>query len=271
MAKLLRIGPRKLMTRWLATRGPSCGKRCKTRLFWGEDMTVVLPDAPSEALYTYGLFDSDVTEMVIHAVTEGSCVIDAGAHLGYISLLAARLAGDTGRVVSIEPTPSTFAVLKDNLDGHPNMRPIQAALGEQNGTSMLQDFGVRYAAFNTLEADARLPGVGQEVAADQVEVEVLTVDHVVQAHSLRPNFIKVDTENHEDKVVAGMKETLHTYRPSVLLEMGSPQALEAATAIVRHGYTPHVRFSFGEIGPWSGTLADVNDRFKDVLFTPQSP
>jgi FkbM family methyltransferase len=267
LTKLMRIGPRKFMARWLARRR-GASKPCPARLFWGGEMKVVIPDAPSEALYTYGLFDPEVTELVLSVVQPGACVIDAGAHFGYVSLLCAHLAGATGRIVSIEPTPSTFAVLAENVGAQPTIMPMQAALGDRLGTTVLHDFGVRYAAWNTLEAGPRLQSVGGALQPSKVTVDVRTIDHLVQSLSLSPNFIKVDTENYEDRVARGMQATLKQFRPAVLLEVGSPQGLEAARFIVGHGYLPHVRRQRHRIEPWLGSLDEANCRFKDLLLMP---
>ena len=74
-------------------------------------MSVVLPEMISLQLYMYGLFDELVTGMALRAGRQGDVVLDVGAHFGYFTLLFSRLVGESGRIVSLEPTPSTFAVL----------------------------------------------------------------------------------------------------------------------------------------------------------------
>src|ERR1041384_4654307 len=41
--------------------------------------------------------------------------VDVGANIGLFTLIAARLVGPQGQVGSFEPTPETFARLKDNV------------------------------------------------------------------------------------------------------------------------------------------------------------
>jgi FkbM family methyltransferase len=271
LVKLCRIGPRKFLQRWLARRFPSLATPRDTRLFWGERMSVMIPDAPSETLYTYGVFDPDVTSLVLSVVSSGACVIDVGAHFGYISLLCSKLVGDSGRIVSLEPTPSTFAILQKNTSRFHNITALQAAVGDVTGTATLRDYGVRYVAFNTLAPQPRLGELQWDGAADEVEVELTTIDDIVRAHSLEPTFVKLDVENYEDKALAGMQRTLELFRPAVLVEMGSPQALDAAQRLLTRGYAPHVRQPLGDIESWGGSLEEMNDMYKDVLFLSDGP
>lgn len=111
--KLGLVGPRRFLVRQYA-RAFGAGTECKTELFFGKTMTVVLPEVISQQIYTYGLFDEIVTGMVLRAVRAGDIVLDIGAHFGYFTLLFAHLVGESGHVVSFEPTPSTFSVLMKN-------------------------------------------------------------------------------------------------------------------------------------------------------------
>ena len=120
-------------------------------------MTVVLPEVISEQIYSYGLFDEIVTGVALRAVREGDVVIDVGAHFGYFTLLFAHLVGESGRVVSFEPTPSTFSVLRNNTAALKNVTPLNMAAGRQSGRLTISDFGLTYCAWNTLSGSSRMP------------------------------------------------------------------------------------------------------------------
>jgi len=45
-----------------------------------------------------------------------------------------------------------------------------------------------------------------------------TIDKLVDALSLKPSFIKIDTEGAEYDVLEGMKETLKKFKPKIMLE-----------------------------------------------------
>ncbi len=128
LQKLFLVGPKRFMARkwarWSGTRMERVAE-----LFFGGSMTVVLPEVISEQIYSYGFFDEIVTGVALRAVREGDVVIDVGAHFGYFTLLFAHLVGESGRVVSFEPTPSTFSVLRKNTVALKNVTSLNMAAG----------------------------------------------------------------------------------------------------------------------------------------------
>ena len=108
-------------------------------------MSVVLPEMISCQLYVYGLFDELVTGMALRAGRQGDVVLDVGAHFGYFTLLFSRLVGKSGRIVSLDPTPSTFAVLQRNTAHLSNVTRLKVAASRHNGS--LTDIGLRVDLF----------------------------------------------------------------------------------------------------------------------------
>ena len=230
-------------------------------------MTVVLPEVISEQIYSYGLFDEIVTGLALHAVREGDVVIDVGAHFGYFTLLFAHLVGESGCVVSIEPTPSTFSVLRDNTTALKNVTPLNMAAGRQSGRLTISDFGLTYCAWNTLSGSSRMPQVlGQPQA--RVDVEVVRLDDLCKRESIQPDVIKIDAENFEEEVIGGLAETLLRWHPRVLMETGSEQTVQAGKALVDLDYYLFTSNQPGVLALQKNSVADVLIRNKDVLFVP---
>ena len=69
-------------------------------------------------------------------VKPGEVVIDIGANVGYYTLIAARLVGETGRVYAFEPDPTNFAILDKNvrLNGFRNVVLEQKAVSNEPGS-----------------------------------------------------------------------------------------------------------------------------------------
>lgn len=55
---------------------------------------------------------------MIKNVTPGSTVIDAGANIGYFTLLLGQLVGNKGEVISYEANSKNFELLKENVSYH---------------------------------------------------------------------------------------------------------------------------------------------------------
>ena len=69
----------------------------------------------SRTLFLYGTFEISETRLVQAFLRPGMTFLDVGAHIGYYTLIAARLVGDGGRVVSFEPGAATRAQLEANV------------------------------------------------------------------------------------------------------------------------------------------------------------
>ncbi len=70
---------------------------------------------------------------------EGDTFVDVGANEGYFSIVASKLVGPTGRVISIEPQSRLQAVLFRNLaeNSADNVRIVQSAIADVTGTATL--------------------------------------------------------------------------------------------------------------------------------------
>ena len=69
---------------------------------------------PAEALIWRGEHDREVQNAVLAVVRPGAVVYDIGAHVGAMTLGAALLAGDSGRVVAFDGDPENIARLRDH-------------------------------------------------------------------------------------------------------------------------------------------------------------
>lgn len=70
----------------------------------------------------------------------GDVVIDVGAYIGYpYTLKSAKLVGDSGKVISIEPDPRNFRILAMNVEsnGLNNTTLLNVAISEKDGESLL--------------------------------------------------------------------------------------------------------------------------------------
>lgn len=76
------------------------------------------------------------TAFYAYTPTEGDVVFDVGAGVGSETLLFSRLVGRSGRVVSIEAHPRTFARVVElcNANGLDNVTPLQVAAAESDGS-----------------------------------------------------------------------------------------------------------------------------------------
>ncbi|SCG59197.1 methyltransferase, FkbM family [Micromonospora halophytica] len=195
-------------------------KLSRGRTFWGDHLQVRLPDEISIAIRRHGFIEYELSAFFLRHLRTGMTFLDVGAHLGYFTVMAARCVGPSGRVVSFEPTPTTYALLAANTAAFSHVTTVDAAVWSSPGTLRLTDHGVGYSPYNSAFR-SRLPeAVRQRVATTVHEVPAVTLDGIVAEQGLTPDVVKVDAESAERDVLEGMRGLLTGARPVVTVEVG---------------------------------------------------
>ena len=94
------------------------GKRLQARTF---DRSLYL------LMHRLGIMGADERRILRRFIRAGMTVVDVGANLGLYSLAMADVAGPAGRVISFEPDPDLFLLLRENCaaNGSANVEPIR--------------------------------------------------------------------------------------------------------------------------------------------------
>lgn len=245
--------------------------RTTARTFWDERLTTVYPEQVSMHIHRYGFFEEGLTRMFLDYLKPGMTFIDIGAHMGYFTLLGAALVGDTGQVHSFEPTRSTFDVLRGNTQHRPNVHPQNLAVYSSDTNVRFNDFGLAFAAFNSLRGGRLDEATLAKLPCNKYDVQAVTLDHYVQQHGLRPDLIKIDAEGVEPEILRGAADTLRTVRPMLTLEVGDLKTADIADSsdVVRNlvdefGYKI-LEYRDGQIVPHEPRAAYEYD---NLLFVP---
>jgi len=190
-----------------------------------------------------GLYADDVLLALTNFADAGSTVIDAGSHLGYVSLHAAKVVGEKGRVHSFECDPRLFRRLQDHIVLN-NMHWIKAnyiALSDKSNSEVPLKLTAQL-GWSTTRLDSHVTEL------DQIIVPSTTLDDYVAAHGIDPeraSVIKIDVEGSELEVLLGAQATLSVTRAVVLVEF-EPERMrllgqdprELFDLMKSHGYSP---------------------------------
>jgi len=105
----------------------------------GVKMKVRLDRSDDILAWTRTFNPDDEVGVFLSQLREGFVVLDIGANVGLISLLAAKRVGGTGRVYAFEPVPEIFVRLQENiaLNGFNNIEPVPLALSSQRGMATI--------------------------------------------------------------------------------------------------------------------------------------
>lgn len=206
------------------------------KTFWGEVMTVVLPEHVSNSIFRYGLHEEGLTTMVRTYLKPGMTFYDIGAHYGYFTLLASWIVGSSGRVHSFEPGRETYRVLAKNAHGKDNVILENVAVYSEEGTLEFHDYGRSLSAFNSLFAPRISQRTQEGLQISSYHVQCVPLDKYVRECSCPPDFVKIDAESAEYHILRGMHRTLQRFAPVVTIEVGDmaiPGASKS-TDILRH-------------------------------------
>lgn len=80
-----------------------------------------------------GRYEKEFCDLLQDYLKEGDIAVDVGANIGYMSLQLSKYVGDTGRVLSFEPNPTVFPILKRNTRKKKNIECFELGLSEQDG------------------------------------------------------------------------------------------------------------------------------------------
>jgi FkbM family methyltransferase len=120
-------------------------------------------------------------------------VFDVGAHIGSFSLKAARMVGEDGLVIAMEPELENYRLLEKNvkLNGLDNIVPLPIALSDFQGPAKLS------LAAGTVAHSLVFPK-----SNDWQEVKVNTMDGLIEELGFQPDAIKVDAEGAASNILA---------------------------------------------------------------------
>lgn len=202
--------PRQILLRALRALRPVPIGFQKVRTAWGADIIADPSKAIGHSIWTTGVFDLTVSEVLYRLIRPGDRVVDAGANIGYMTMLAARAAGPQGSVVAFEPHPDLFRILQSNAEQavkQPNA-PIKlrnVALGETAGRATL----VIPEAMSTNDGIAHI-GTVANAGERAIEVELVALDDELGSGNV--GVVKIDVEGFEAAVLRGARRALSERR-----------------------------------------------------------
>jgi FkbM family methyltransferase len=152
----------------------------------------------------------------------GAVLVDVGANMGLCTLPFSIIAGESGRVVAVEPGRRTAADLRRSvqLNDALNITVLETALGDAAGEATLIDPGWNAsAAFISQQTSGVADVHTNHLPVHATTVRVQTLDTVVDEHHLdRIDLLKIDVEGFESKVLAGATRTISRFRPPCVIE-----------------------------------------------------
>jgi FkbM family methyltransferase len=164
---------------------------------------------------TPGVPEKDIVKLVSATATDDSWYIDAGANIGYISIIMS-VVSPKGKIFSFEPAMKTFAVFMTNIKQN-NIKNITASnygLSHKKSTALLSQSADNTAgAFVNTEITKDIKGHINE----QIELKTLDQEYT-KLGITKCNLIKVDIEGHEASFLKGAEAFIKKFKPYAIIE-----------------------------------------------------
>lgn len=218
-----------------------------------------------------GYWEIWITMAIAQYIKPGMRCVDAGAHVGYYSVLLSDWVGAAGEVIAIEPAPLQASVLLSNLERVPaQSRVVHAAAWDAVGKQTLVYDGWHSGDNHLAREGEALEEVGPMITIIKRTKTVLTVrldDEVEGA----VDFIKLDIEGSEAAAWRGMRELLQR-SPNVQIAAEWTRKYdpnyELLALAAEDGFKPHEIMGDGKLRPLKGAvdLADASVDWRMLWF-----
>jgi FkbM family methyltransferase len=159
----------------------------------------------------FGFYEPEKTRAVQSFLKPGDTFVDVGGNKGDFAFLAAKLVGENGRVVCVEPEPTNIGWIRRSaeLNGYTNIDLCNLALSNKDGESLLH-LGSK-SGFHTLLSGA------PDREHGSIEVKTRTLDGLLQELKINSlNVLKIDVEGAEFQVLQGAAQAIRA-NPSIIV------------------------------------------------------
>jgi FkbM family methyltransferase len=164
-------------------------------------------------IYLYQYYEPECARVARRFMRTGGVVVDVGANIGQYSLLAAKLVGESGRVIAFEPNSKVLERLLHLVDINDfgNIEVIPCAVSDTVGESL---FYPPPLSGNTGTGSLIPQEIGPSTndMADRPEpicVRTVRLDQVMESRGISEiSFMKVDVEGFEMEVLRSLTSCL---------------------------------------------------------------
>lgn len=151
-------------------------------------------------------------------VKPGQCCLDIGANIGYFTVLLSHLVGPAGEVHGFEPMQEAFTVAEAHcrINSLSNAKVRQLALSDTCREVNTGFFNYSWHYDHSCEQQ-------------RCSYAETTLDSWLEQTGIHPpDFMKIDVDGYESKLLHGATRTLEQYKPVLLLEVCNYTLRDAA-------------------------------------------
>jgi FkbM family methyltransferase len=219
---------------------------------------IYLDEMDALKLSFFGEYDINETKLIEDSLRPGDVVLDIGANIGYYSLTAAKIVGDSGKVYAFEPDPLNFALLQKNIEcnNYKNIIAVQKAVSNSS-----EDITLFLSKEN--RADHRCYATDE--TRESVSIKATSIDEFFKEKidDIKVDFIKIDIQGYETQAFEGMMNLLSKQKSTKIITEFWPFGIKNAGGDPKKmlEIISHLGFAFQYLQKYAG---DDSNRFIDI-------
>jgi len=173
-----------------------------------------------------GSFESPKQVAIVESLAPGKVFYDLGANVGFYSVIASRLVGNTGKVVAFEPDPRNLTWLEKHkqINNFSNLVLMPFAVGNKEGFGRFM-----------MELHPCLSHLSEEEGEGNVQIR--KIDNLIAEGLIPPaNIIKIDIEGGAYDAVLGAEQMIRKHHPIIFLAIDTDQDFVCMDLLKTWGY-----------------------------------
>jgi FkbM family methyltransferase len=179
--------------------------KCKVHAVGG---VMVLDDCPvSKRLSKIGIYEPLETALFKRTLKPSDVFLDIGAHIGYYSLMAAKII-KTGEIHAFEPYVDSHELLMENLALNKCKNVETYLMAASNKSEMSKLF--------IDEKNKGNNSLYSQKGCDVITTETIKIDDMFTGKKV--DFVKIDTQGHEIEVLIGMQDVIKNNKLKMIIE-----------------------------------------------------
>ncbi|MEE2821870.1 MAG: FkbM family methyltransferase [Acidobacteriota bacterium] len=223
----------------------------------------------SKTLAIVGTRELEHVYILQRELRKGMTVWDIGANIGYYALMEAQYIGSAGKVYAVEPSPSNYDLLKQNVtlnDCTDLIETFPLAISNRTGESKL--YLSEMSNINTFHPlSFRFGTTSRNLSGNSVMVS--TSDVLTFIENKRPiDLIRMDIEGHEVNVFESIVKAVEEkdFAAGILFETHFPKYDDA-----QHNMRIQLEhlFRLGYCAKWMASTDERKARFKEKGYVPE--
>lgn len=189
----------------------------------------------SRSIMMLGEWEPHIRTILNKFVKPGMHVMDIGANIGTHTLLLSKLVEDSGKVYAFEPCKLNHDILLQNLiiNKCKNTVLYKYGLGESKSDMYIES------RWSQCEKKDNYGAVSLQQFSTSLEDECINILSLDDLELEKLDFIKIDAEGMEDKILLGGKKTLTKCRPVFIIEIHPQYVSRVKQLIEELNYNLH--------------------------------